>query len=120
MKKQHIHEIINGLVHTATCDGYMRAERGGICGNAAGVWEVSAAERVRTHRWIERTAKRWPHYSGERCYPVPGDSLGVSANEAFYTTGFSRWDETTEYGRLRWDLLRFLLLEAIKELERAR
>ena len=61
--------------------------------------------------------KRWVHYSGNANYPVPASS-GASAKEAFYL--LPRWDSTTEYGRLRWELLDYLIVTLTEETDKAR
>lgn len=50
----------------------------------------------------------WPHYSGSFRYPVPHPTLPPL--DGYWDT-FDLWDPETEYGRLRLDLLDFLIKE---------
>ena len=66
--------------------------------------------------WMRKAVVKWPHFSGSFLYPVDDGSID-SAEDQFYAARYEArmWDEKTEYGRLRWDLLRFLILEMLKE-----
>lgn len=53
--------------------------------------------------------EKWPHYSGSKAYPVPhpkGEEIGYDLRKNF-------WSKRSKYGKLRWDLVNFM----IKELE---
>lgn len=67
-------------------------------------WRVrDTAEALARHY-----ALRWPKHSGDWYFPIPG---GV---DAFYNCP-DKWDRSTEYGRLRWELLDFLIEELRNE-----
>ena len=57
--------------------------------------------------------ERWPKYSGERNYPVPHPDK--SADVAYFLTK-ERFDQSTEYGRNRWELLHFIIAELEREI----
>ena len=46
----------------------------------------------------------WPKYSGDFIYPIPGGGMAYDNHRA-------KWDRTTEYGRLRWELLDWIIQE---------
>jgi hypothetical protein len=54
--------------------------------------------------------KEWPHFSGDIAYPVPASN---KSNSPLYEYTFTRypWDQSTEYGRLRLDLLNFCIVK---------
>ncbi|AAP58716.1 48L [Xanthomonas phage Xp10] len=67
---------------------------------------------------LRKTAKTWQHYSGDQTCPVPapidfstGESNLLPEEKIYervfhgYLYGGSFWDQTTEYGRMRADLL---------------
>lgn len=55
--------------------------------------------------WFYRDFKAWPKYSGDPRYPVPG------GREGYYYAQDERklWDESTQQGKDRWELLQFLI-----------
>lgn len=61
--------------------------------------------------FLGRLFPGWPHYSGSRNYPVPDPEKRrdpLAAWKKYDHTG-EMWDERTEYGRLRRDLLDYLI-----------
>jgi hypothetical protein len=48
----------------------------------------------------------WPKFSGNSTYPVPETSK--TPGRAFFEIR-NMWDNNTEYGRNRWELLDFLI-----------
>ena len=61
---------------------------------------------------------KWKHYSGDIFYPVPGPHPGLSAFDSFSlaSTGEGSWRFWGgPYGKLRLDLLNFLIDELEKE-----
>lgn len=70
--------------------------------------------------WVKDQFKYWEHYSGDKAYPVPPyypyiPDYTELHNEYGYAALFGMmWDTDTEYGRMRWDLLAFLLERASK------
>lgn len=65
---------------------------------------------VEADYWVlfAKHAEKWPKYSGRPTYPLPGQTL------AFYSEKRSpayMWDaSTSEYARLRWELLEWMIL----------
>ena len=54
--------------------------------------------------------KDWPHYSGDPLYPIPsGNHIRPCIYYELVTR--SKWDPKTNYGRLRLDLLDWLIQE---------
>lgn len=52
---------------------------------------------------------KWPKYSGSRLYPVPVDEDNKGNPTSAYYFYKELWDKNTEYGRLRWELLDWLI-----------
>lgn len=61
-----------------------------------------------------RLFQRWPKFSGDKVYPIPG---GEATFDAYFDTNRNMWDKGTEYGRLRWDLLHWMINELEKEVK---
>lgn len=90
------------------CDALIETRDGnvddsvGICTN---VYDkiFEALDLFTTRRHIDglltSAAEAWPKYSGSSHYPVPG------GEHAYHYSGRNKWDRSTEYGRLRWELL---------------
>lgn len=72
----------------------------GIC------WNAQIPESV-----VGALSSNWSKFSGDVTYPVPSGKEDVSPSFAYLFYG--RWDKRTKYGRLRWELLDFLI-EATK------
>ena len=90
-----------------------RHQYGGICSNVqTALWfdDVSIQDIV---DFLAPYFRRWPKYSGERNYPVPHPDK--NADVAYFVTE-KRFDQSTEYGRNRWELLHFLIEELEKEI----
>lgn len=61
---------------------------------------------------VAHYAKPWPHYSGDKDYPVP--HIEMTPEEAYNEDTKHMWDKSHPYGSLRWDLLEHII-ECIKE-----
>lgn len=62
--------------------------------------------------------RKWPGFSGCIEFPVPHPGYPKDGNEAekAYCDGhFNKWDRESAYGKLRWDLLEFMIAELEKE-----
>jgi len=78
--------------------------------NVSDAWNMRDA----VDDWMHDTWKKWPSFSGNVNYPiVVGSNDNEQAFWQFEETD-DKWNNNTEYGRLRWDLLSFLLEEASK------
>lgn len=74
------------------------------------------SESCQMANWIESKFSSWEHFSGSFAYPVPSNIPNQSPREAYFLAKGSgkMWDKTTEYGRLRYQLLDYLIQEASK------
>jgi len=52
--------------------------------------------------------KRWVLYSGDSCFPVPGQGQGTAIHAYSSTPKDKLWDKSTKYGRNRWLLTAYL------------
>ena len=73
----------------------------GICPNSG------IASRV-----VGTLSEKWTRFSGDINFPVPSSREGGCPVVA-YSEAKSLWNKRTKYGRLRWELLDFLI-EATK------
>ena len=77
----------------------------GICNNIK-----SIIDNCNVHRQFEYYApyfwEEWKHYSGNKIFPVP-DPEGVQSAEYMFEYTRKHWEG--KYGKLRWDLLEYLL-----------
>ena len=97
--------LLNALTETACCPNPFE----GIC------WNVNQRDMLvkDTTNWMNRTYRKWPRWSGSYTFPVkPTDNCYYHA-----AAEGSMWDTDTQYGRDRWDLLRFLIMEMLDELD---
>lgn len=92
----------------------------GLCKNvrvAMGVdWLSKEWEQVAS--WMHRAYPKWPKYSGNVTFPVPGGANIYDFHREHQPIG-SMWDRNTEYGRLRLELLDFLIEQLESEIEQA-
>lgn len=90
----------------------------GICANADVLTRI-VGDACRFVGWMHAFGRvdEWPHYSGSMTFPVPprtnlqGPLVG-EVSEGMYQQVDDKWDTTTEYGLLRWDLLDYLIKQA--------
>ena len=84
----------------------------GICSSMGHYqnYPVSMADEKIIDSIMDSIFKDWKHFSGSYAYPIPSTTAGVSHSSQFHLTDH-KWDKTTEYGRLRWDLLEFMISE---------
>lgn len=67
------------------------------------------------HAWVlKKYFLRWPEFSGEITYPVPGKK-GECPIRAFIEA-VDMWNRRTIYGRRRWALWQFVIDELEKDL----
>lgn len=119
---------LNRILYNALCD--VRDSRDGFC-SSFGICN-NALDFATREDWGHPLGKiraysndklidlfeRWPKFSGHIGFPVPAPKeWGVDASDAYTLTqeADTLWDRSTEYGRLRWELLDFLITELEKE-----
>lgn len=90
----------------------------GLCNNvrvATGVGWLSD-EWGCVANWMREAYPKWPKYSGDLVFPVPGGANAYDFHMVHQPAG-SMWDRNTEYGQLRWGLLDFLIEQLESEIE---
>lgn len=102
--KHNLHKILLEIRNT----GPVRRSFG-ICAQvyiADSYFYTEAGEKSLKRLW-----KTWPHFSGEDRYPVPPIKEGQTPASAFNrgVEVCNNWNKRTKYGRLRWELLDFLI-----------
>lgn len=116
--KQIVHESAKRLKEIALRCAELDAEYGelfcpgvGICSNITGIrpWFGLGRFEDRCKAWqtLKAAIARWPKHGGDMTYPVPG---GEEAYDAARETD-SHWDVNSEYGRLRFELLDWVIQE---------
>ena len=80
----------------------------GICGCVATYYlnRDGLISNVRDQFIIEKLIEGWPKHSGVTEFPI---SIGRISPCKEYTRCDNKWDRRTEYGRLRWELLEWLI-----------
>lgn len=68
--------------------------------------------------WITRKSRKWPKYSGVKEYPVPSSSKMYSPKGAYDRACLGRTMWKGRYGRLRFQLLNFLVRELKQEIKK--
>lgn len=78
--------------------------------------ETRSKELSRVFDSLSPQLAEWEHYSGRECYPVPDpDSVQKNESEIYddagciYDTSRNKFDQNTEYGKLRLSLLDFYI-----------
>jgi hypothetical protein len=71
------------------------------CGICRSLYLHMKYNDYRAYMWVSTQARDWKHHSGNKNYPVPYKNWGVSD-----------WSKTTREGRLRYQLLNFLIKRA--------
>ena len=84
----------------------------GICVNLV----CFGRERIpQASTWLRYQFPKWPKYSGNPEYPVPATQVGETGDSQYIGTR-NLYNPGTEYGRLRLELLDFLIEQAKGEL----
>jgi len=95
-EKERYHQELLELKNSGPKDKFL-----GIC------WNAQIPEDV-----IGALSANWPKFSGNEKYPVPSGKKDIHPVGAFQNTD-DLWNKRTKYGRLRRELLDFLI-EATK------
>lgn len=68
------------------------------------------------YKFVRDYSSDWSSYSGVAGYPIPSTLAGMCPEECFneHVLEYNLWDKETEYGRLRWELLDYLI-ERVEE-----
>lgn len=76
-------------------------------------WELLDWLSPENYARMKAAMREWPKYSGCRVYPVPTrtdvPSAALAQMAYMRENNRSLWDAGTEYGRLRWELLDWLI-----------
>ena len=100
-------QILSALKAIASNKEY-RYHSTGIC-NAIRHYLVERSENhftVRDSYTIYELMKDWPKHSGNNEFPITVRGINPMKE---YLDYYDKWDRKTEYGRLRWELLEWLI-----------
>ena len=66
--------------------------------------------------------QEWPNYSGDPAYPISDKNSLLSPGEQYAEARreLKVWDSSTEYGRLRHELLLFMILSVAEQLKKTK
>lgn len=118
MNKAHVKEVLINLnrIKSGDFEPYF-----GICSN---IGDLEFPVEPIIHHYFER----WPKFSGIKDYPVPDPKSKAKtirgkrkACQKIYAETWDKalhWDKNTEYGRLRHELLDFMIIEMKKDLKK--
>jgi hypothetical protein len=110
----HLHVALRS-VHSKVMQGLQKP--GGICNNARyelsrmGTLNTGHVDRVEALRLLDMLFAEWPKFSGNHGYPVPDPEYPSSDRhaEGIYHARNGKWETRSEYGRLRLELLNWLI-----------
>lgn len=101
----------------------------GICDNIWNLWPEAELNKNAYMGVLHLYFKQWPHYSGNPNYPVPNPVVAETcpAATAYHKSMAAKawfqgasapemWDRMYEYGKLRRDLLKFVVSQLEKDL----
>ena len=79
----------------------------GICGNVVG--PIGWDDRCESYTdEVSAVLSTWENYSGDSTFPIPSTNESMDASAMYLTTG-DYWDTETEYGRLRYEALEYII-----------
>lgn len=78
---------------------------------------ISYLSFVDVNNYVNKHCEGWKHFSGSYGFPVPSHRENTTPAEMFWSTK-SRW--SGEYGKMRCDLLDYLIKEARKKVYNTR
>lgn len=65
---------------------------------------------------LQELLEGWPKFSGDESYPINSDKNEYPKVEYINASlSVTLWDKNTEYGKLRWELLEYLIEELKRE-----
>ena len=100
-KRSELESILEGLKVLYDCPKYITAPRYGICCN------LSDYVGFDCYKFVEKYSVGWKHHSGSIVFPVP----------SYESRNYEDiWDKDTEYGRMRYKLVKYLIKKLEKEL----
>lgn len=109
--KALIHEALK-IIQSDVSNGSYPAY--GICNALESYYGGDAAAEIEEE--LETLMTQWPKFSGSEAYPVPDPEyaerfgrLGAAQSRFWHAGIRGRWDASTEYGRLRHELLAWLI-----------
>lgn len=106
VKRKALEAVLKGLL-SIKASPYPQS---GLCGNLQ--WVIDNP-RIYYERWLKKQYPRWRFFSGNVGFPVEGS--GVEYVRVQELGGL--WLKSTPVGRLRWDLLDFLIRRARADLK---
>lgn len=87
----------------------------GICNNLSKYSNRHVTEFWDAYGFVKQYSRGWKHHSGDVDYPVPGPET----KGAWTLSHYNKWNKNTRHGRLRWQLLNYLIKKLEKELKNA-
>lgn len=110
MRPELIELRLTTLKKLRDCKADDRNNLVGICLNYQ---EFSNFQDPESNGWMQPIFKRWPKYSNSRDAPVPA-TLRYRTCHTQYRYCENMWSKTSKYGKLRYELLDFMISELEK------
>lgn len=100
-------------------------EHAGICANVDIALKkhcIEGFERGLIADWLRKLMSKWPKSSGKLFAPIPEKAFpkGFDSYYEYARHNNILWDVNTEYGKLRFELLDFLISTVKTEIENAK
>lgn len=113
--KRDLLDILKHIKNTTNLEPFW-----GICGHVNAFTNViEHTELFLIEREMTALFKQWPKYSGHPSFPIPGSrGLNNAANAYFHARHSKQgtFSKRHENGRLRWELLEWMIQELKREL----
>lgn len=119
MNRSDVTAVVEALefiaINFETCASNLGMRGYGICTIVREVLIRSDQEFVKVHGILEYFWKNWEYYSGDKEYPVPSTKCRIpgwnTSSARAYCSSPNLYDLSTEYGKLRFDLVMYLIHE---------
>lgn len=110
--KEDLLDILKHIKNTTSKNEYL-----GICGHVEELFNprIHQARFGAVNAELRRTFKKWPKYSGETAFPIPGNP---TPSDAFFAVRYRSglFNKRNEQGRLRWELLEWMIAHLKKDI----
>ncbi len=90
-------------------DPSLRSDEVGICSSIDTYFRIKGYYTQSSDTYeIRRLMSYWPKFSGKDFYPIPSPVPNKTPHGYFHEC-HDMWNQETEYGKLRWELLEFCI-----------
>lgn len=117
LSREELEMTLEALLRLKTKKDFLFSPLWGICSNFSRMyggiycgWDSTHKEK-KCFTILKHLMRHWKYYSGDSGYPVPSTIKGMTAEDIYYNGHYKEcmWKETHDYGRLRMNLLNWLI-----------